>query len=761
MSPWLSNLLLGSTGLLLSSVVTSFVLRAWRARPVPAYRLAVAVLAAGLFLPAAQLLARAFGAPLAHPVTEWVDGLRAGEPEDALLAPPALAAVDQEPEVLRSASMDPALLALLLLGQERERVQLAPTRLAGEPAGADPIRWTWILAWLYALGALASLAGTARRLLATRRLLCAAREVSSPRTLAVWREVAGRSPAGERARLLESPLLRAPACCGLGRQAVILPSPDALEQRPEMLACVITHELVHLERRDAWVQLGEELLRALFWFHPAAWWLIARLERLREASCDQLVVRRTGKRRRYASALIEYAAWMQAGALGSGHRAGQAAAVLPWSTSKGQLARRIEMLLNNEPSSSPVKRFAGPTAVGILFTFLWSGQLALAACSAPGSKHCDEPHAKAEHRCDAKHAGDGCEQEHVVCVEPDGHARVIQVSPEGKVVTTVVASEGAAPKAGVCAVEVAQVAPIPATPEGKGVDKMVEPKICSVPAGVAAIAVEGSDPVVVVEPAEGVHPSLAAAATPLAPGVYYHDPKSGELRSAKAGKAHAIHADGHAKGSKHKGKRRVFVLDEETGKLTEVGAQGEGAGEGADAKVKVELQQLEHLKELGAHMRAQADQYYRMVEPEKFAADLERAMESLDSAAACGAIGDEIKQKVEAYRELLQKGEHKKALEKAHKALKQLSDVDLARKLSEANLAGAHAGMAGTLGRLGTAGQLKTKKRSSSAEASEIDALRRELEETRALLNDQRSELEQLRKELEQLSSKPDPGAVR
>src|SRR5688572_4811161 len=60
-SAWGSHLVLGSTGLALTVLATALVLRAWRRAPIPSYRLAVAVLAAALLLPAAQLAARGLG----------------------------------------------------------------------------------------------------------------------------------------------------------------------------------------------------------------------------------------------------------------------------------------------------------------------------------------------------------------------------------------------------------------------------------------------------------------------------------------------------------------------------------------------------------------------------------------------------------------------------------------------------------------------------------------------------------------------------
>lgn len=351
------DLLAASIGLAASAAAAALLLPLWRRSPVPAYRLAVCVLAAALALPLLQWGARAFGVGVPHPVAALA---RAWTTRPA--TPPAMT-----PEEVPG--------AMTVLPEPLVSFEAEPF-----VAQATHVPWTAILLALWAAGASAALSRTARRLWATRALFARARQVTDEARLSVWNAVRAGSRVGARARLCESDELRTPACAGLLRGVVVLPADDALARRPELLACVLTHELVHLERRDPWILLGEELLRAAFWFHPAAWWLLARLGALRELSCDCLVVRRTGKRKRYASALVEYATWMQRPAARATW-----AAVVPWSETRGHLTRRIEMLLQPEPKAQ-TGRVVTPAAVGVLMTFLWSGQLALATSSCAGTR---------------------------------------------------------------------------------------------------------------------------------------------------------------------------------------------------------------------------------------------------------------------------------------------------------------------------------------------------------------------------------------
>jgi protein TonB len=97
-----------------------------------------------------------------------------------------------------------------------------------------------------------------------------------------------------------------PVTFGVLRPIVLLPS--TLRDHPEdVRRAVIAHELFHVQRRDwAWV-LVEELVRAAFWFHPAVWWLISRVQLAREEVVDELAVLMTGRRRTYVEALLAFA----------------------------------------------------------------------------------------------------------------------------------------------------------------------------------------------------------------------------------------------------------------------------------------------------------------------------------------------------------------------------------------------------------------------------------------------------------------------
>jgi len=84
-----------------------------------------------------------------------------------------------------------------------------------------------------------------------------------------WRGVASHTS------LLISDDISGPVTFGFFRPVVLLPA--GFPAMPEaMRDAILFHELLHVERRDWLFTFGEELLRAVFWFHPAIWWCWAR-----------------------------------------------------------------------------------------------------------------------------------------------------------------------------------------------------------------------------------------------------------------------------------------------------------------------------------------------------------------------------------------------------------------------------------------------------------------------------------------------------
>jgi len=80
-----------------------------------------------------------------------------------------------------------------------------------------------------------------------------------------------------------------PLTIGFLRPKVVLPQ-GWTEWPREQLQLALTHEQEHVRRRDPLFQWVALLNRAVFWFHPLAWWLERHIAGLAEEACDDAVL---------------------------------------------------------------------------------------------------------------------------------------------------------------------------------------------------------------------------------------------------------------------------------------------------------------------------------------------------------------------------------------------------------------------------------------------------------------------------------------
>jgi len=106
-------------------------------------------------------------------------------------------------------------------------------------------------------------------------------------------------------RYLSSFRVGSPFTAGWWRPVVLFPATLLAELNEPELRTIIAHELAHVKRHDFLVNLAQTLVCILFFYHPAVWWMSARIEDEREHCCDDLAVKVTGERVGYARTLIQ------------------------------------------------------------------------------------------------------------------------------------------------------------------------------------------------------------------------------------------------------------------------------------------------------------------------------------------------------------------------------------------------------------------------------------------------------------------------
>lgn len=155
------------------------------------------------------------------------------------------------------------------------------------------------------------------------------------------------------------PMLRAtgsdigPALVGAWRSRIVLPADfeSRYDETEQML--ILAHESTHARRRDGCWCLLAQLVLALCWFNPLAWWALSALRHDQELACDAAVLREHGTQRRsYANAMLKTQSGAFALPVGC-----------PWSP-RHPVTERIAMLKLQQPDL--FRRRAGGVLLAIL-----------------------------------------------------------------------------------------------------------------------------------------------------------------------------------------------------------------------------------------------------------------------------------------------------------------------------------------------------------------------------------------------------------
>lgn len=264
--------------IILASIV-AIVLAALRVRSAGVRHAAwTAVLAAMLLMPILPRIIPAIPIPLNVPGAtdamswEQPDEFRLRSPDGAVGAPLGLV----QPPARGDASQSSAILP----NKESAGGSLSPGADTRPTAGA---LWALLALGIYVAGLLFFLLRLLVGWVAMRRLVRGCTTCDGPS--------AGFSTGP--VVVSESQHVAAPLTTGVFSRRIILPATWRTWSE-EKLRAVLAHELEHVRRRDPLVALVAYINRAVFWFHPLAWWLERTLATCAEDACDGAAVRGGG-----------------------------------------------------------------------------------------------------------------------------------------------------------------------------------------------------------------------------------------------------------------------------------------------------------------------------------------------------------------------------------------------------------------------------------------------------------------------------------
>ena len=227
-----------------------------------------------------------------------------------------------------------AVAALPVLGLFGEaRASVSPGMLSSwgsaRPVIAIPGQWALLVLWVWALGAGAALLRLAAGLWYLRQLRRSCTPIAAAdldpavrKTFAAIgaststasmpgasesvtsKPVTSKPGASKSVTVAASEQVRVPAAIGFWKPTIVLPAWALRELPPHDLNVILLHEFAHLRRWDDWTNLVQKIVRALFFFHPAVWWIEGRLSVEREMACDDAVLAETANPHGYAACLV-------------------------------------------------------------------------------------------------------------------------------------------------------------------------------------------------------------------------------------------------------------------------------------------------------------------------------------------------------------------------------------------------------------------------------------------------------------------------
>ncbi len=142
--------------------------------------------------------------------------------------------------------------------------------------------------------------------------------------------------------LLVSATAVVPMVIGWVKPVVLVPAGLFIGLSAAQLEAILAHELAHIRRCDYLANLCQTAVETVLFYHPAVWWVSARLREEREHCCDDVAASLTGSARDYARALTALEEIRGVAALPSG-------AV---SAAGGSLLSRVRRLLGMAPRES-------------------------------------------------------------------------------------------------------------------------------------------------------------------------------------------------------------------------------------------------------------------------------------------------------------------------------------------------------------------------------------------------------------------------
>ena len=221
-------------------------------------------------------------------------------------------------------------------------------QVAASALSANALNWL-VAAWF--AGVLLFSLRTAGGFFLVARLRRRDSEPVTAELLSLCRQLQRRLGIARAVRFCESLHLDAPAVLGWFRPVVFLPVSALTGLTETQLRAVIAHELAHIRRFDAFVNVFQVAAETLLFYHPAVWWLSKQIRAERENCCDDVALSVCENPAEYARALALMEEW-------------RVAPFFAMAANRGPLASRVARLLGLGENGSSLRN------AGVIFGIL-------------------------------------------------------------------------------------------------------------------------------------------------------------------------------------------------------------------------------------------------------------------------------------------------------------------------------------------------------------------------------------------------------
>jgi beta-lactamase regulating signal transducer with metallopeptidase domain len=188
-------------------------------------------------------------------------------------------------------------------GDRPQKVESAK-QLPSMPA----ITWPVLMLYLWGMGIAVLLTLVIQRTLFVRSLL--GQTQPAPDSMdALLKEGCSKLDLKGPVQIRLSHAIASPAVCGLIRPMILLPTHLLDKLSHEAIYKVIMHELVHIRRKDLWVNWLQTLLNAIYFYNPLVWWVNSHIRMIREQAVDEVVLATLNTQAEsYSKTLVDVAA---------------------------------------------------------------------------------------------------------------------------------------------------------------------------------------------------------------------------------------------------------------------------------------------------------------------------------------------------------------------------------------------------------------------------------------------------------------------